>query len=63
MPYRVRPVVETTDATAYAELIAYDAPGLAPRDTIAARMADGWFAHGGKLPVTLSGGVVTFNPV
>jgi acetyl-CoA C-acetyltransferase len=56
-------VVEITDATAYAELIAYDALGLAPRDTIAARMADGWFARGGRLPVNLSGGVITFNPV
>jgi acetyl-CoA C-acetyltransferase len=56
-------VVEITDATAYAELIAYDALGLAPRDTIAARMAEGWFARGGRLPVNLSGGVITFNPV
>jgi acetyl-CoA C-acetyltransferase len=56
-------VVEITDATPYAELIAYDALGLAARDTIAARMAEGWFAHGGRLPVNLSGGVITFNPV
>lgn len=56
-------VVEITDATPYAELIAYEALGLAPRDAIAARMADGWFAQGGRLPVNLSGGVITFNPV
>jgi acetyl-CoA C-acetyltransferase len=56
-------VVEITDATAYAELIAYDALGLAPRDKIEARMADGWFTRGGRLPVNLSGGVITFNPV
>jgi acetyl-CoA C-acetyltransferase len=56
-------VVEITDATGFAELIAYDALGLAPRASIAARMAEGWFAHGGRLPVNLSGGVITFNPV
>ena len=56
-------VVEITDATAYSELIAYDALGLCQRADIAARMADGWFAAGGKTPVNLSGGVVTFNPV
>jgi acetyl-CoA C-acetyltransferase len=56
-------VVEVTDATPYAELIAYDALGLAPRARIAERMADGWFQRGGRLPVNLSGGVITFNPV
>ncbi len=56
-------VVEITDATAYAELIAYDALGLCPRAEIAARMAEGWFARGGRTPVNLSGGVITFNPV
>ena len=54
---------EITDATPYAELIAYDALGLCPRREIAARMADGWFARGGRLPVNLSGGVLAFNPV
>ena len=56
-------VVEITDATAYAELIAYDALGLCPRAEIAARLAEGWFARGGRSPVNLSGGVITFNPV
>jgi acetyl-CoA C-acetyltransferase len=56
-------VVEITDATPYSELIAYDALGLSPRAEIAERMADGWFARGGRLPVNLSGGVTTFNPV
>ena len=56
-------VVEITDATPYSELIAYDALGLCPRADIAARMAEGWFARGGKSPVNLSGGVITFNPV
>jgi acetyl-CoA C-acetyltransferase len=56
-------VVEITDATGYSELIAYDALGLAPRAEIPARMAEGWFARGGRVPVNLSGGVITFNPV
>ncbi len=56
-------VVEITDATPYAELIAYDALGFCPRAEIAARMAEGWFAKGGPTPVNLSGGVITFNPV
>jgi acetyl-CoA C-acetyltransferase len=33
------------------------------RVTRSHRMADGWFACGGRLPVNLSGGVITFNPV
>ena len=56
-------VVEITDATPYSELIAYEALGLSPRAEIAERMADGWFARGGRSPVNLSGGVITFNPV
>jgi acetyl-CoA C-acetyltransferase len=56
-------VVEITDATGYSELIAYDALGLSPRAGIAERMAEGWFTRGGRSPVNLSGGVITFNPV
>ena len=56
-------VVEITDATPYAELLAYEALGLCGRADWAARAADGTFAQGGRLPVNLSGGVQTFNPV
>jgi acetyl-CoA acetyltransferase len=56
-------VVEITDATAYTELLAYEALGLCDRRDWAARAADGTFARGGRLPVNLSGGVQTFNPV
>ena len=56
-------VVEITDATPYSELIAYDALGLCPRAEIGVRMANGWFTRGGRTPVNLSGGVITFNPV
>jgi acetyl-CoA C-acetyltransferase len=56
-------VVEITDATPYAELLAYEALGLCARQDWAARAADGTFAREGRLPVNLSGGVQTFNPV
>jgi acetyl-CoA C-acetyltransferase len=56
-------VVEVTDATPYAELLAYEGLGLCDRHDWAARVADGTFARGGRLPVNLSGGVQTFNPV
>ena len=56
-------VVEITDATPYAELLAYEALGLCDRNDWASRVGDGTFAQGGRLPVNLSGGVRTFNPV
>jgi acetyl-CoA C-acetyltransferase len=56
-------VVEITDATPYAELLAYEALGLCHRRDWAARVDDGTFAQGGRLPVNLSGGLQTFNPV
>jgi acetyl-CoA C-acetyltransferase len=56
-------VVEITDATPHAELLAYEGLGLCTRDDWTARVADGTFARGGKLPVNLSGGVQTNNPV
>lgn len=56
-------VVEITDATPYAELLAYEALGLCARRDWAARVGDGTFTREGRLPVNLSGGVQTFNPV
>lgn len=56
-------VAELTDATPFAELLAYEALSLAPRDEWAACLDDGAFTAGGRLPINLSGGVVTFNPV
>ena len=56
-------VVEVTDATPYAELLAYEGLGLCAREDWAARVGDGTFAREGRLPVNLSGGVQTFNPV
>ncbi len=56
-------VVEVTDATPYAELLAYEGLALCARENWQAHTADGRFGHGGRLPVNLSGGVLTFNPV
>lgn len=56
-------VVEITDATPYAELLAYEALGLCERNEWAARASDGTFESAGRLPINLSGGVHTFNPV
>lgn len=56
-------VAEITDATGYTELIAYDALGFSPRKHITERLSEQWFTRGGQLPVNLSGGVVTYNPV
>jgi acetyl-CoA C-acetyltransferase len=56
-------LAEVTDATPYAELLAYEALSLCPRQAWQARATDGSFARGGRLPVNLSGGVLTWNPV
>lgn len=56
-------VAEISDTTPYQELLAYEALGLAPRAAWAQRAKDGTFAAGGRLPVNLSGGAQTFNPV
>jgi len=56
-------LAEITDATPYAELLAYEALGLAERDAWGASMSDGRFNADGPMPVNLSGGVLTFNPV
>lgn len=56
-------VAELSDATPFQELLAYEALGLAPRATWSERVADGSFGATGKLPVNLSGGSLTLNPV
>jgi acetyl-CoA C-acetyltransferase len=56
-------LAEVTDATPYAELLAYEALSLCPREAWQQRTTDGSFARGGRLPVNLSGGVLTWNPV
>jgi len=56
-------VAELADATPFQELLAYEGLGLAPRADWAARVADGTFSPTGRLPVNLSGGAQSLNPV
>lgn len=56
-------VAEVADATPYQELLAYEALGLSPRAAWGERVADGTFGPDGTLPVNLSGGALTLNPV
>lgn len=56
-------VAEIADTTPYQELLAYEGLGLARRADWAARLADGSFGPNGKLPVNLSGGALSLNPV
>jgi acetyl-CoA C-acetyltransferase len=56
-------LAEVSDTTPYQELLAYEALGLAKREAWATCAKDGTFAAGGKLPVNLSGGALSFNPV
>lgn len=56
-------LAEVADATPYQELLAYDALGFCKRAEWGSRVADGSFARGGRLPVNLSGGSLTLNPV
>jgi acetyl-CoA C-acetyltransferase len=56
-------VAEVSDTTPYQELLAYEALGFAGRGDWVSRAKDGTFAAGGKLPVNLSGGALSFNPV
>jgi len=56
-------VAEIADTTPYQELLAYEGLGLAPRAEWQARIDDGRFGPGGALPVNLSGGALSLNPV
>jgi acetyl-CoA C-acetyltransferase len=56
-------LVEVTDATPYSELLAYEALSLCAPQDWAATVTNGSFSRGGRLPVNLSGGVLTWNPV
>ncbi len=56
-------LAEVADDTPYQELLAYEALRFCPRGQWGRRMAEGTFARGGRLPVNLSGGAQTLNPV
>lgn len=56
-------LAEVADASPYQELLACQALGLCRAEDLGARVADGSFAHGGRLPINLSGGATSLNPV
>lgn len=56
-------LAEVTDATPHQELLAWEYLGLCERSKWRREAAAGTFAAGGALPINLSGGALTFNPV
>jgi acetyl-CoA C-acetyltransferase len=56
-------LAEVADATPYEELLAYEGLGLCERNEWRRAAQSGRFGRGGKLPVNLSGGALSFNPV
>jgi acetyl-CoA C-acetyltransferase len=56
-------LAEVADATPYEELLAYEGLGLCERKEWLRATQSGRFGRGGKLPVNLSGGALSFNPV
>ncbi len=62
-PLETFDVAEVADATPYQELLAYEGLGLSPRAGWERHVAEGTFGPGGKLPVNLSGGAISLNPV
>ena len=54
-------LAEITDVTPYQALLALEGLGLAPRGELGTRLVD--FGPQGRLPVNLSGGVASLNPV
>jgi len=56
-------LAEVADATPYQELVALEGLGLCGRAQWAAAVARGDFSRGGRMPVNLSGGALSFNPV
>jgi acetyl-CoA C-acetyltransferase len=56
-------LAEVADATPYEELLAYEGLGLCGRKEWLSAGQSGRFGRGAKLPVNLSGGALSFNPV
>jgi hypothetical protein len=62
-PAKAFDLAEVADATAYQQLLALEGLGLCAREDWVAAVNDGRFAADGGLPVNLSGGYLTFNPL
>jgi acetyl-CoA C-acetyltransferase len=56
-------LAEVADATPYEELLAYEGLGLCGRKEWLSAGQSGRFGRGAKVPVNLSGGALSFNPV
>lgn len=56
-------VAEVADATPYQQFLALEGLGLCPRDRWVTSTAAGEFSVMGTMPVNLSGGALTFNPL
>ncbi len=56
-------LAEVSDATPYEELLAWEGLGLCRREQWHEAACSDRFARGGPLPVNLSGGALSFNPV
>ena len=56
-------LAEVADATPYQELLAYEGLDLCARQEWLRACESGRFERGGTLPVNLSGGALSFNPV
>ncbi len=56
-------LAEVADATPYQQLIALEGLGLCPREEWVQSTASGAFVQGTAMPVNLSGGALSFNPV
>jgi acetyl-CoA C-acetyltransferase len=62
-PSKAFDVAEVADATAYQQLLALEGLGLCPRTNWVDAVARGTFSAEGSLPVNLSGGALSFNPL
>jgi acetyl-CoA C-acetyltransferase len=56
-------LAEVADATPYQQLVAMEGLGLCPREQWVKSTTSGEFDKGGKTPVNLSGGALSFNPL
>jgi acetyl-CoA C-acetyltransferase len=56
-------LAEIADGTPYQELLAYEGLGICKRGAWGKHVSSGATSRGGKLPVNLSGGALSFNPI
>jgi acetyl-CoA C-acetyltransferase len=62
-PAKAFDLAEVADATPYQELLAYEGLGICGRKGWSDYVENGYSTLGGRLPVNLSGGALSFNPI